>query len=108
MARHPLFEIKPLEALLRNECIPAKEFALLSVTDAADINPETNQIQYRSRFNKYFFLSTHMLPHTAEAGQYVLSWQYKITIFHFQYNRFSGRVMIPAANMTGLYTIRSN
>lgn len=64
MARHPLFEIEPYEALLRNEFITAEQRALLFVNDAKEVHPcyeklytftidsETNQIVHRIQYDE--------------------------------------------------------
>ncbi len=64
MARHPLFEIEPYEALLRNEFITDEARALLFVNDAKEVHPcyeklytftidsETNQIVHRIQYDE--------------------------------------------------------
>lgn len=64
MARHPLFEIEPFEALLRNEFITEEERSALFVQNEDEINPEseklytftvdpeTNQILHRIRYDE--------------------------------------------------------
>lgn len=63
-ARHPLFEIEPFEALLRNELITEEERNALFVQNTDQINPEseklytftidpeTNQIVHRIRYDE--------------------------------------------------------
>jgi hypothetical protein len=64
MARHPLFEIEPFEAFLRNEFITEEARATLFVQNEDEINPEseklytftidpeTNQILHRIRYDE--------------------------------------------------------